>query len=214
MPLDITPAPLLPSSSPLAPPVLRRDLFLKVASARLLFDVCVTCGGWLMKLLGRTCARALATAPAAYGARLTARQTLRTCIFRAAPALSFLPRSASRPACCPRVGSTSPVVSLSPFITAPLRRLRVALILLFMCHDFGSKNEQDEEGALSPSTGGVSSFKCTIGSLFVFSHLSASCAFLCAAQWPVALLLTQPSSHPFSQPFTTLTSTATPQSHN
>ena len=97
MPLDITPDPLLPSSSPLAPPVLRRDLFLKVASARLLFDVCVTCGGWLMKLLGRTCARALATAPAAYGARLTARQTLRACIFRAAPAL--LPAALCLPPC-------------------------------------------------------------------------------------------------------------------
>ena len=181
--------------------MLRRDLFLKVASARLLFDVCVTCGGWLMKLLGRTCARALATAPAAYGARLTARQTLRTCIFRAAPALSFLPRSASRPACCPRVGSTSPVVSLSPFITAPLRRLRVALILLFMCHDFGSKNEQHEEGALPPSTGGVSSFKCTIGSLFVLSHLSAKlCIFM---RCPVAHC---PITHPAVKPpvFTTL----------
>ena len=70
-----------------------------------------------------------------------------------------LPAALCLPPCCgcPSVGSTCPVVSLSPFITAPLRHLRVALILLFMCHDFGSKNEQDEEGALSPSTGGVSS---------------------------------------------------------
>jgi hypothetical protein len=53
-------------------------------------------------------------------------------------------------------------------------------------------------------------YKCTIDCLFVFLHVSASCAFLCAAQRPVALLPTKPSGHPFLS----LTSTAKPQSHN
>ena len=59
----------------------------------------------------------------------------------------------------------------------------MALILLFMCHDFGFNNEQDEEGALSPSTG------CLVRLFIRFSGVVAAAAAAAAAAVVVVVVV-------------------------
>ena len=164
-----------------------------------------------MKLLGCMCARALATAPAAVAARLTARQT------RDLHLPARCPPSPSRRALPPALRAARALAPLLPSShslrsSRPLSGVYVWLSFYSACATTSARRTSRTRRVRShPPQAECRVSKCTIGCIFVVSHLSASCALLCAAQRPVALLPTKSSSHSFPNPSPSL---QPPHHHN